>query len=225
MQKYGITLPEFESLLKMLIRKGLFTKEEFKTWKTSRVQPQAQSAVSKETKQPDDMQTATQTDPSHIETFILADPEKNHAWVMQLFSTRRDLMREATFKVVLQGKKYLFVVDRLIFRGNVYIMEDQESEKASKSKREEALEFISKHGWAAYLEQRAFQANFDESQAEKIRSSKKARLLLVQCRNNTYLAALHTPAPAISLYVGSSLENMKSRLAKVVDLTGLEMFS
>ena len=90
----------------------------------------------------------------------------------------------------------------------------------TKGKREEAIEFISEHGWAAYLESRAIEANLSGANTEE---TPKARLVLLHCRNNTFLAALHTPAPAINLYVGSSLDNIKQRLAKSVDTRSLSL--
>ena len=129
-------------------------------------------------------------------------------------------MPGAQFKVNLHGKKYSFVVEKLLFRGAVKMLESRSADKlGSKGKREEAMEFITTHGWAAYLEQRAYAANFD---ADGMRISGKGRLVLLHCRNDTFLAALHTPAPAINLYVGGSLENIRRRLAKSVDTSDLE---
>ncbi len=241
MQKYGISLPEFESLLKMLLRKGLFRKEEFKKWKMARPpaaepepeasEPEAPTRESAGSEPADGeaepekpVETIKVADGAHnVETFILSDPEKNHSWALQLFATKRDQIKGATFKANLHGKKYLFVVEELVYRGSVFMLEDQKSSKSVKAKREEAIEFIAKHGWASYLEQRAFEANFGGS--AKVRSDKKARLLIVLCRHNTFLAALHTPAPAINLYVGPSLDKIHSRLAKTVDTSEMDIWS
>jgi hypothetical protein len=103
----------------------------------------------------------------------------------------------------------------MLFRGSVNMRGGGHKTTAQRlSEREEAIDFISKHGWAAYLENRAFAANFGLDTEDQPR---KARLVLLHCRNQTYLAALHTPAPAINLYVSSSLENIRRRLANAVD--------
>jgi hypothetical protein len=130
-------------------------------------------------------------------------------------------MKGAKFKVSLHGRKYFFVVEDMIFRGQVEMLAGASGSKsATQTKREEALEFISRHGWSAYLERRALEANVDDVQESP--SGKKARLVLLHCRNNTFLAALHTPAPAINLYVGNSLEKIRLRLSKSVDLSPLD---
>lgn len=232
LQKYGISLPEFESLLKMLLRKGLFTKEDFKRWKAARPEPnttvshpgppaqetppavqgaQASSSESGPTSLTKNQQT--------IETFVISDPEQNNSWTLELFSRTREDIRGATFKGALQGKKYMFIIEDLLFRGTIHMMEDANEPKA---KRQEAIDFISKHGWAAYLERRAFEANFGEDSAgPKVRSEKKGRLVVLRCRHDTYLAALHTPTPAINVYVGSSFAKLKARLARNVDISEL----
>ena len=214
LHKYGLTMTQFESLLKQLIRKGLFTKEDFKSWKSHRLSsaPTAQDLGGGEA-QPE-------VDRSHnVETFVITEPERNHSWALQLFSTDREKIMGAQFKVNLHGKKYSFVVEQLLFRGSVEMLANVGlSKEESKRKRQEALDFISSRGWAAYLEQRAFAANFD---SETTQTGRKARLVLLHCRNQTFLAALHTPVPAINLYVGSSLETIRDRLSKSVDTSAL----
>ena len=121
----------------------------------------------------------------------------------------------------LHGKKYSFVVEQLLFRGAVEMLPNvRVSKEETTQRRQEALDFISSHGWAAYLEQRAFAANFDEESTQTVR---KARLVLLHCKNQTFLAALHTPVPAINLYVGSSLETIRDRLSKSVNTSGLNI--
>ncbi len=216
--KYGISMAEFEGILKSLIRKGLFTKEEFRAWKSHRT---AEPAEPESPPKQNHVGTrAPQKSHGNVETFVIKDPEKNNSWALQLFSTERGRMTGAQFKVNLHGKKYAFVVEKLLFRGAVKMLESQSAGKpGSKGKREEAMEYITTHGWAAYLEKRAYAANFD---ADRMRISGKARLVLLHCRNDTFLAALHTPAPAINLYVGGSLESIRRRLAKSVDTSELE---
>ncbi|MDQ7784062.1 MAG: hypothetical protein RDU20_14355 [Desulfomonilaceae bacterium] len=218
LEKYGISMPEFEGILKSLIRKGLFTKDEFRAWKARRP---VRAAASESQPRPDHLGSrAPQKEHGNVETFVIQDPEKNNSWALQLFSTERERMAGAQFKVNLHGKKYAFVVEKLLFRGAVKMLESEAARpQGSQKKREEAMEFISRHGWAAYLEQRAFAANFD---ADNMRISGKARLVLLHCRNETFLAALHTPAPAINLYVGGSLDNIRRRLAKSVDTSDLQ---
>ncbi len=230
MQKYGISLPEFESLLKMLLRKGLFTKDDFKRWKAARPELKNIEAplrpAAEDTPSP---QAGAQLSPSEsapyaknpqtIETFVISDPEQNNSWTLELFSRKREDLRGATFKGALQGKKYMFIIEDLLFRGTIHMMQDA---KEPKVKRQEAMDFISKHGWAAYLERRAFEANFgDDSAGPKVRSEKKGRLVVLRCRHDTYLAALHTPTPVINVYVGSSFAKLKARLARNVDISEL----
>jgi len=218
LSKYGISMTEFEGILKSLIRKGLFTKEEFRAWKS---RTPVQAVAPEPPPRPNHVGArAPQKDHVSVETFVIRDPEKNNSWALQLFSTKRERMTGAQFKVNLHGKKYAFVVEKLLFRGAVKMLESESAgSPGSKGKREEAMDYITQHGWAAYLERRAYAANFD---ADKMRISGKARLVLLHCRNDTYLAALHTPAPAINLYVGGSLENIRRRLAKSVDTSDLE---
>lgn len=220
LQKYGLTMAQFESLLKQLIRKGLFTKEDFKLWKSHGVSsaPTAQNLGSREA----GGEAVPEADRSHnVETFVITEPERNHSWALQLFSTDREKIMGAQFKVNLHGKKYSFVVEQLLFRGSVEMLPNMgQSKEDSKRKRQEALDFISTRGWAAYLEQRAFAANFDSEATQTVR---KARLVLLHCRNQTFLAALHTPVPAINLYVGSSLETIRDRLSKSVNTSALQI--
>jgi hypothetical protein len=216
LNKYGLTMVQFESLLKQLIRKGLFTKEDFKLWKAHRLAP----GQGTENMGGDDAQRDTER-PQNVETFVITEPERNHSWALQLFSADRERIRGAQFKVNLHGKKYSFVVEQLLFRGAVEMLPNMGvSEEESKRKRQEALDFIASHGWAAYLEQRAFAANFDAETSERGRT---ARLVLLHCKNETFLAALHTPVPAINLYVGSSLETVRHRLSKSVDTSVLKI--
>jgi hypothetical protein len=213
---YGLTLQEFEAILKDLIRKRLFSKEEFRAWKAhtpaSRTTEAGSSGPPPALGQPHGAGDRTVT------TYVIPEPEKNNSWALQLFSTRRDLMAGANFKVVLHGKKYSFVVEKLLFRGPVRMLESKAPKAHSKEKREQAMEFIAKYGWAAYLENRAYAANFDK---DGMRESGKARLVLLHCRNGTFVAALHTPAPAINLYVGGSLQTIRERLSNNVDISDL----
>jgi hypothetical protein len=220
MNKYGLTMGEFERLLIKMIQKGIFTREEYIAWKASR-RLDAPTA---------DPFLADSDGPSHgaaerrhgITTYVIKDPEKNDSWALKLFSTQRDQMQGAAFKVDLHGRRYSFVVEEMLFRGPVNMLPGViEAKPGPKDKREEAIEFISEHGWAAYLESRAIGANLAAGGANQ--EPQKARLVLLHCRNNTFLAALHTPAPAINLYVGSSLDSIKSRLAKSVDTSSLSL--
>ncbi len=222
-KKYRITLPQFEGLLKHLIRQRLLTVEEFKQWKARKTATSpASDAPVPPPPRPSEEPLQRAAPSQHVETFVITNPEKNNSWALQLFSAQRDRMRGAKFKVSLHGKKYFFVVEDMIFRGQVEMLADSSSSKsAAQTKREEALEFISTHGWAAYLERRALDANVDDD-AEEAPSGRKARLVLLHCRNDTYLAALHTPTPAINLYVGNCLEKIRLRLSKSVDLSPLD---
>jgi len=216
--KYDLSLNQFEQLLKQLIRDGLFTKEQFRAWKAHRsideVAPDGGAHGEVDPLRPD-------PHPSSVSTYIITDPETNGAWALELFSTSRDEIRGAKFKVNLQGKRYSFVVEDMLFRGSVKMRADQMPSTAEmQNKREEALKFIGEHGWAAYLENRAFAANFGDEEPD---SRQKARLVLLHCRNQTFLAALHTPTPAINLYVASSLDKIRRRLSKSVDTTGINI--
>jgi hypothetical protein len=215
--KYGLSIGQFEQLLKQLIRDGLFTREEYHAWKSHReagADPTLRSPGGLGDAVGEDVELAT----DDLETYVITHPEMNNSWALQLFSTISEDMEGAKFKAVLQGKKYSFVVKRILYRGSVTMLGEDSPPKAEpdrQSKREEAIEFIAKHGWSAYLENRAFQANFGEHAAL---AHKKAKLALIRCRNDTYLAALHTPAPAINIYVGPSLENIRKRLSSCIDM-------
>ncbi|WP_157212166.1 hypothetical protein [Desulfomonile tiedjei] len=216
--KYGLTLHQFEELLKMLIRKGMFSKEEFKQWKSHK------PAVA-ELPRPEIHQTEPRPlvqpvgKPINVATFVITDPEKNNSWALQLFSIKREEMRGAKFKVALHGKKYAFEVHRLLFRGSVEMLPDPtQKQGAEKTKREEAIEFIANHGWSAYLERRALAANLGTSI-----SHGTGRLALLHCKNDTFLAALHTPTPAINLYVGNSVDKIMQRLSKSIKISGINI--
>lgn len=219
--KYRLSLTEFEQLLKQIIREGLFTVEEFKAWKARRP---AGAEDDETTRMAASDAFTPEPDPSGVSTFVLEKPEKNHTWALQLFSTAREKLPGAKFKVNLHGKKYSFAVLDIVFRGQVEMLnmyeEDIDTEGDKKQKREKAIEYITKHGWSAYLERRAFTANFSES---GMKIPKKGRLVLLSCKNDTYLAALHTPTPAINLYVASSVDKIKDRLAKSIDTTNLKL--
>lgn len=215
---YGFTIQEFEAVLKDLIRKGLFSKTDFKEWKARK--PAA--PASPEPPVP----AAPAVGPSHrggdrtVSTYVIPEPEKNNSWALQLFSTSRERMSGASFKVILHGKKYSFVVEKLLYRGPVQMLESKAPRPRSQEKREQAMEFIAKHGWAAYLENRAYAANFDR---DGMREAGKARLVVLHCRNQTFVAALHSPTPAINLYVGSSLDSIRERLASSIDTKILKL--
>ena len=224
MNKYGLTMGEFERLLKKMIQKGIFTREEYIAWKASRRldAPTADPFLADS----DGPNPGAAGKRQGITTYVIKDPEKNDSWALKLFSTQRNQMQGAAFKVDLHGKRYSFVVEEMLFRGPVTMLPGVIAAKpgtsGTKDKREEAIEFISEHGWAAYLESRAIEANLSAA-TTTTEEPPKARLVLLHCRNNTFLAALHTPAPAINLYVGSSLDNIKSRLAKSVDTSSLSL--
>lgn len=216
--KYGLDIGEFEQLLKSLIRRRLFTMEEYREWKAKRsVPPHSEEPRGHEK----DVSTETPDRQTRgkVITYIINEPEKNNSWALELFSWPRDQMRGARFKVNLQGKRYAFEVEELLFRGQVEMLEGATlSGTEQKERRERAMAFIAEHGWAAYLENRAINANVELNSSGAV---KKARLVLLHCRNDTLLAALHTPAPAINLYVGNSLEKIRGRLAKTIDTSVL----
>ncbi|MEJ2717613.1 MAG: hypothetical protein P8182_10805 [Deltaproteobacteria bacterium] len=215
--KYDISLGEFEQLLKQLIRGGHLSREEFRAWKAGGTAGDTKDEES--TAGAGELPKTPISRLSNIETYVIPEPEKNHSWALELFSTNKERMPGAKFKVNLHGKKYAFVVEEMLFRGMVVMLAPQlRGDEGEKSKRDQAIEFISKHGWAAYLENRAFLANFEE---DEVNIPKKARLALIRCRNDTFLAALHTPVPTINLYVSSSLEQVCNRLARSVDISGL----
>ncbi|MGO9568442.1 MAG: hypothetical protein ACLP5H_12960 [Desulfomonilaceae bacterium] len=216
LHKYDLTMTQFESLLKQLIRKGLFTREDFKLWKAHRLAP---APPAESLNAGEGLRDVGRS--NNVETYVITEPERNHPWALQLFSANREQIKGAQFKVNLHGRKYSFVVEQLLFRGPVEMLPNVGvSKEESKQKRQEALDFISSHGWAAYLEQRAFTANFDTETTQTVR---KARLVLLHCKNQTFLAALHTPVPAINLYVGSSIETIRHRLSKSVDTSVLDI--
>lgn len=216
MAKYQISLQEFEEVLKNLIRKGLLSKDEFRAWKAHK--PLAETTAKAHGAAPPSAGPLSPTGSQTISTFVINEPEKSNSWALQLFSTKRERMHGAQFKVVLHGKKYSFVVERLLYRGPVKLLDSRAPKAGSKEKREQAMDFIARHGWAAYLENRAYAANFD---ADGMRNTGRARLVLLHCRNETFVAALHTPDPAINLFVGSSLETIRERLSKSVDTSEL----
>jgi hypothetical protein len=216
--KYGLTLHQFEELLKMLIRKGMFSKEEFRQWKSHK--PAVAEAPPPEIHRAEPRPLVPQVGrPVNIATFVIMDPEKNNSWALQLFSIKREEMEGAKFKVALHGKKYAFEVHKLLFRGSVEMLPDPaQKQGAEKTKREEAIEFIANHGWSAYLERRALAANLGTSI-----SHSTGRLALLHCKNDTFLAALHTPTPAINLYVGNSVEKILQRLSKAIKTSSLNI--
>ncbi len=223
LSKYGLSLSEFEDMIRQLIRTGLLSKEEFKAWKNRRpvseAPPPAPPPPSR-SRSVDNARSTTEKVTGNVTTYVINDPERNNSWALQLFSIKRESIRGAKFKVNLHGRKYAFVVEHLLFRGQVSMLATEAPSKSGNlEKRENAIKFISQHGWAAYLENRAFSANFGES---GMAAGHKARLVLLHCRNNTFLAALHTPAPAVNLYVGSTLDSIVSRLGKSVDTKELK---
>ncbi|MEW6351472.1 MAG: hypothetical protein AB1646_20665 [Thermodesulfobacteriota bacterium] len=235
--KYGMTVKDFEQIIIRLIRSGQWTKEEFRDWKAHRsVRPNADQKSFEVTFEARDVEAelggsfdepspkapaAAAPQPiSNPETYIIHEREVNDSLAMKLFTTKREEIGGARFKVLLQGKKLAFTVDRMLFRGPVELLHGVIPKKTDiRKKREEALDYVAKHGWAAYLESRAFTATFGGSDAPEVRT--KARLVLVQARNNTYVAAIHTPLPSINVYVDSNLDAIRDRLAKVVDIRGV----
>ena len=219
LEKYGLSLAQFEQLLKQLIRDGLFTRQEFKAWKAHR--PVGAFSPEDTIDALDPVFDESEPAPRNIETYVITEPEMNQSWALELFSTPRDRMKGAKFKANLQGKKYSFVVEDMIFRGAVKMHKDDAARASDlQAKREEAIAYITKHGWAAYLENRAFLANFGN---EEVDPSRKARLVLIHCRNQTFLAALHTPHPTINLYVASSLDKLRDRLSRSIETRGLDL--
>jgi hypothetical protein len=203
--KYGLDKSQFEQILKKLLRDRLFTREEYYAWKARKSGQTSASSVPETVK--------------NVETYVIQEPEKNSAWALELFSTDRDRIAGVTFKANLHGRKYAFTVERMVFRGSVKLLgEGLESSATQKKKREEAMNFITEHGWAAYLESRAIAANFEE---EESNHGRKGRLVILKCRNETYVAALHTPVPSVNLYVGQSLSTIRERLGKTADLSNV----
>lgn len=223
--KYGFTLPQFEELIKQLLRQRILTVDEFKEWKSKRPVPSppaSPAAPAPRPPRPPEQPEPHASTAQNVDTYVIDDPERNNSWALQLFTTQRDRIRGAKFKVNLQGKKYFFVVEEMLFRGQVDMIPGVTGSKSpEQSKREEAIEFISRYGWSAYLEHRALEANVDDGAS--VPTGKKARLVLLHCRNDTFLAALHTPVPAINLYVGNSLEKIRNRLSKSVDTRSLDV--
>lgn len=160
--------------------------------------------------------------PGSVETYVIPEPEKNGAWALDLFATKRDDMEGLRFKARILGKKYAFTIEKMLYRGPVNIFENEKEEKPKvKNKREEALQFISSHGWAAYLESRAIEANIgEETSSQKVQSG---RLMVLKCKHQTYVAAVHSPAPSVSFYVASDLDTIKERLGKSVDMTSIRL--
>jgi hypothetical protein len=211
LSKYALSMGQFEQIVKQLIRDGMLTKEQFREWKAHRP-----VSVGSARRPAEPLEESVST-ASNVETYVIADPEGTNSTALELFSTRRDMMKGAKFKIVLHGKKYSFVVENMLLRGPVAMRTDSREEAVQrKARRDEAVAYISKHGWAAYLENRAFLANFEENGDE---AGVRANLVLLHCRNQTYLAALHTPTPAINLYVASSLTSLRQRLSNSIDIS------
>lgn len=218
--KYNLSVEQFEQLLKRLIRERLITKDEVLAWKTRRAAQRKQEADV-----PEDQWEERRGGSSHssVETCVIHEPERNGAWILELFSKDAEEIEGTRVKVALHGKKFAFFIEELLFRGQVKILGAQSASKHVRlDKREEALEYIAQHGWAAYLETRAFMANFGQDDQEDDKP-RQARLMLLQCKNGAYLAALHTPAPAVNIYVSSSLENIKQRISAHVDMAGVRV--
>ena len=203
LEKRELSMKDFELILKKIIRDGLFTVEQFKAWKAHRPIPgptttAKRPAPAEPPAEPPAQSPQPQPQPETIETYVISRPEESNSWALKLFSTQRERMPGSAFKVNLHGRKYSFFVAELLFRGNVDMQDDHllapspGKKKSGEDKRAIAMEFIAKHGWGAYLENRAFAANFGPDADE---GAAKARLVVLHCRNNTYLAALHTPAP------------------------------
>ncbi len=237
--KYGITVKDFEQIIIRLIRTGKWTKQEFQDWKAHRPSKpgpdqksfevtfearELEEELNQEFSSSSPGPRAAEGPPapkliSSPETYIIQEREVDDSLAMKLFTTKREQMNGERFKILLQGKKLAFTVDRMLFRGPVELLHGVVPKKTDmKKKREEALEFVSKHGWAAYLESRAFTATFGGMDAPEVRT--KARLVLVQARNSTYVAAIHTPVPSVNVYVDVTLDAIRTRLAKVVDTSG-----
>ena len=75
LEKYNLTMGEFEGLLKKMIRKGILTVEEYTTWKSHRRTdaPTAEPLLA-------DTDMPSAAGPGHkqgITTFVIKDPEKN----------------------------------------------------------------------------------------------------------------------------------------------------
>jgi hypothetical protein len=217
--KYHLTVEQFEQLLKRLIRERLISKEELLEWKTRRA---AQRKRQAEASEADWQERCRLSSPGNVDTCVIQEPERNGAWVLDLFAMRPEEIEGTRVKVTLHGKKYAFFIEELLFRGQVKILgPDAGAKRPMLDNREAALEYIAQHGWAAYLETRAFLANFqDEGDDGKPR---QAKLMLLRCKNGAYLAALHTPVPAVNIYVSSSLENLKHRIAAHVDLKNVRV--
>ena len=216
LSKHGLDKEEFEHIIKKMIREGILNVREFRKWRSSRTQPSPLGNISF-----DELEEPTMNNtpgiPGNVETYVIDEPEKNSIWALELFSIQRDRMTGAKFKAMLHGKKYSFVVEQLVFRGSVDLLKSRQlSGDKAKKKREQALDYIAEHGWASYLERKAMEANIDKDESES-----KARLVILKCRNNTYVAALHTPAPTVNFYVAPSLEAIRDRLARTVDFSSM----
>lgn len=218
--KYNLSVEQFEHLLKRLIRERLITKDEVLAWKTRRAAQRKQEVDGLEDQW---VERGGEGSPGSVETCVIHEPERNGAWILDLFSKNAEEIAGTRVKVALHGKKFAFFIEGLLFRGQVKILGAETGAKPLRlDRREEALEYIAQHGWAAYLETRAFLANFGEEERQDDKP-RHARLILLQCKNGAYLAALHTPAPAVNIYVSSSLVSIKQRISAHVDMTGVRV--
>ncbi len=222
LSRYGLSMEDFSQLLKKSLQDGLISKAELKAWKARKPMSDATERLVESTSF-DFEDEEPEKKVTKIETYVISHPETNNSWALQLFRTARDRLPGSKFKVNLHGRKYQFVVERLLFRGSVTMLGagPKKPKKDLRKRQEEASAFIAKHGWSAYLEERAYQANFGEG-ADEGAPPEKAKLVLVHCQNQSYLGALHTPLPSINLYVGPSLDQLKDRISKTVDTRDLK---
>ncbi len=218
--KYGLTLPVFEELLKRVIREGYFSRDEFSAWKARK--PMPQSSGGKRNDSASAPVLTLRSKPDDVDTHVISESDEDSATVMKLFSVKREKLKGLRFKVSLGGRKYGFTVEDVVHRSPVDMLQAVPVARGKvpmKKRQEEAVEYIAKHGWAAYLENRAFLANFEDDASAA--TSRKAKLVVVFCTSESFVAALHTPTPAINFYVAGSLADIKNRLSKIINTAPL----
>lgn len=208
----NLKMDEAARLLRTAVSQGLISTDELKAWKERNVSTVATvrlaATVAAELDEP------VQRFGGGMETFIIPHHAIRRTGAVKLFRGKAEEIKGTELKVGTGGSLTTFVVNGVLFRGIVPILDHtEENSESFDSKCNDAADYIAEHGWSAYLEARVFAANFDTGR----KPPQKGRLALVHGKEENCLAALMTAEGNIKVIVGPSPTNVVDRLSVSID--------
>jgi hypothetical protein len=210
---YNLSVKQLAVMLQQAISDGLLTKSELKQWRENR--SVALSTIRVVESLAGDLDPGTEAVELEQATFVVAENDNNWEQALRLFNSEKSSLVGAHFTLTTNLRYHSFVVDKVLFRSKVPMVKKRQRPPSKKA--EDAMEFIATHGWEAYLEDRAFAANFERFEP----SEKKATLAVVRCKDGMFLAAVYTGGRDVNFYAEATQSKLKNRLSSIIDTSKL----